>query len=255
MPHCSRRAAALAATLPVLAGLLATLSPAPATAAPTAHRAAAAVAPERVVRDTTGRVRMLAAGGRRAAGLAPSASAATAARAHLTRVAPLFGVAARDLRVAGTGRVGSRDVVRFQQTREGLPVFAGELVTVLDRRGGLLSVSGETAQGAGGAGLTTYDVAASTAARTARRAVAAAHGLAARSLRGDRPTRWLLDPSLVGPTGAGLRPVWRVPVRSSARLDVADLVLVDAVTGRVTLRLSQLADLDRVVCDDMRTRT
>ncbi len=258
MPHRSRRAAALAATLPVLAGLLATLStaPAPATAAaaPTAQRAAAAVAPERVVRDTRGRVRLLAAGGRRAAGLAPGASAATASRAHLTRVAPLFGVAARDLRVAGTGRAGSRDVVRFQQTRAGLPVFAGELVTVLDRRGGLLSVSGETAQGAS---LTTYDVAASAAARTARRAVAAAHGLAARSLRGDRPTRWLLDRSLVESTGAGagLRPVWRVPVRSSARLEVADLVLVDAVTGQVALRLSQVADLDRVVCDDMRTRT
>ena len=60
----------------------------------------------------------------------------TAARAHLARVAPTFGVAARDLRLAGTGRVaGTRRYVRFQQTRAGLPVFAGQLVTVLDAAG------------------------------------------------------------------------------------------------------------------------
>src|SRR6185436_10373914 len=65
-----------------------------------------------------------------------------------------------------------------------------------------------------------------------------------------------LDRSLVDPRAMpGLRPVWRVPVRSTTRRDVADLVLVDARTGEVALRLPEVASLDRVVCDDLRTRS
>ena len=184
---------------------------------------------------------------------AAATSAVTAARSHLDRVGRVFGVAARDLRTVGVSRVAGRDVVRFQQTRAGLPVLGGQLVMVLDGHGGLLSVSGETA---GPVTSTAYDVAASTAARTARRAAAAHHRVARRSLRADRPTRWLLDRSLLDPRAApGLRPVWRVPVRSASRLDLRDLVLVDARTGRVALRLAEVAGIDRVVCDDVRTRS
>ena len=42
-------------------------------------------------------------------------------------------------------------------------------------------------------------------------------------------------------------------MRSRSRPDVADLVLVDARSGRVALRLAEVAGLDRVVCDDLRT--
>ena len=261
MPHRTRRALALGTVAAALLAGAAVPQAASASRAPAADRAAldATAAPaERVQRDASGRVRLLSADGRRPAGVAAGASAVTAARAHLTRVALTFGVAARDLRLAGSARVGSRDAVRFQQTRAGLPVFAGQLVTVLDRRGGLLSVSGETSRAAGSsrATLTAYDVAASDAARTARRTTASRHDVAVATLRAERPTRWLLDPSLVDPRATpGLRPVWRVAVRSTSRYDVADLVLVDARTGRAALRLPQVASLDRVVCDDLRTRT
>ena len=261
MPHRTRRALALTSAAAALLAVAAVPQVASASRAPVADRAVTATtgrtAP-RLLRDATGRVRLLAAGGRRATGVAAGASAVTAARAHLSRVAPTFGVAARDLRLAGTGRVAGRDTVRFQQTRAGFPVFAGQLVAVLDARGGLLSVSGETAstRSAPGAHLTAYDVAASLAARTARRTTAARHHLDAGSLGTERPTRWLLDRALVDPRATpGLRPVWRVPVRSATRHDVADLVLVDARTGRVALRLPEVASLDRVVCDDLRTRT
>jgi hypothetical protein len=186
------------------------------------------------------------------AAAAGPASAVDAARAHLGRVGPTFGVAARDLRTVGVSRVAGRDIVRFQQTRHGLPVLGGQLVTVLDGHGRLLSVSGETA---GPARSTAYDVAASTAARTARRATAARHEVSRRSLAADRPTQWLLDRSLLDPRATSdLRPVWRVPVRSAVRADLREVVLVDARTGRVALRLSEVATLDRVVCDDVRTR-
>ncbi len=180
------------------------------------------------------------------------ASVVDAARAHLDRIGPTFDVAARDMRTVAVSRVAGRDVVRFQQTRHGLPVLGGQLVTVLDGHGRLLSVSGETA---GPAGSTAYDVAASAAARTARRVTATRHQVSRHSLVAERPTQWLLDRSLLEPRATpDLRPVWRVPVRSAVRADLREVVLVDARTGRVALRLSEVASLDRVVCDNVRTR-
>ena len=194
----------------------------------------------RLVRDGAGRVRLLAADGARAPGQQAGLPAEAAARRHLDRVGATFGVRPRDLRTMSVTRVSGRDVVRFQQTRDGLPVLGGQLVTVLDGQGGLLSVSGETAREAGPA--PAYRVEASTAARTARRAVAARHGVPVSTLVAGRPTRWLLDRSLVEPSATpALRSVWRVPVRSRSRLDVADLVLVDARSGRVALRLAEVA--------------
>jgi Zn-dependent metalloprotease len=185
----------------------------------------------------------------------PAASAVTAARAQLARVAGRYGVTARDLRALASVRVAGRDVVRFQQTRGGVPVFAGQLVTVLDRQGRLLSVSGETARSGTGR-VPAYAVAASTAERTALRATARRHGLDRRDLRAERPTQWLLDPSLLDPARpAVLRPVWRVPVRSAGRPDVRDLVLVDAGSGRLAMSFPEVAHLDRVVCDDVRVRS
>jgi Zn-dependent metalloprotease len=258
VPHRTARAARLpAAALAVVAlGAVVTApaaSPAsPATVAGVAAPAASAGEIVRLVRDGAGRVRLLAAGGARAPGRQAGLTAETAARRHLDRVGATFGIRPGDLRTMSVTRVSGRDLVRFQQTRDGLPVLGGQLVTVLDGRGGLLSVSGETARQAGPA--PAYRVEASTAARTARRAVAASHGLPASALVAGRPTRWLLDPSLVEPAATPvLRSVWRVPVRSPSRLDVADLVLVDARTGRVALRLAETAGLDRVVCDDLRT--
>ena len=225
MPHRTARRARVPAALLTVLALAASLALAAPSEAATPPAAAAARAP---------------------------ASPVGAARVHLDRVGPAFGVAARDMRTVAVSRFAGRDVVRFQQTRHGLPVLGGQLVTVLDGHGRLLSVSGETA---GPAGSTTYDVAASTAARTARRTSAARHAVARRSLSADRPTQWLLDRSLLDPRAApDLRPVWRVLVRSALRADLRDVVLVDARTGRVALRLSEVASLDRVVCDDVRTR-
>jgi Zn-dependent metalloprotease len=253
VPHRSTRALALSAAAAALLGVVAGGPQHAVAGVPAGDRADGGPT---LSRDAGGRVRLLAADGRPAPSGRADASAVATARAHLTSVAHHFGVAARELRATGSSRVAGRDVVRFQQTRAGLPVFAGQLVTVLDARGGLLSVSGETARGSRDADLTAYDVEASTAARTARTATAARHGEAVTTLVAERPTRWLLDRSLVDPGARSrLRPVWRVTVRSTARHDLRDLVLVDARTGRVALRLSEVAALDRVVCDDLRTRS
>jgi bacillolysin len=255
VPHRTARTARLPAAAMAVAALTAVLTAPPASPATRAAAGAPAVTGDpavRLVRDGAGRVRLLSADGAPAPGQQAGLPAEAAARRHLDRVGTSFGVRSDDLRTLSVTQVSGRDVVRFQQTRDGLPVLGGQLVTVLDGQGGLLSVSGETARDAGPA--PAYQVAASTAARTARRAVAARHGLAASTLVAGRPTRWLLDPSLVEPSATPvLRAVWRVPVHSPNRLDVADLVLVDARSGRVALRLAETAGLDRVVCDDLRT--
>ena len=255
MPHRTARTARLPAAALAVVALAAVVAAPPASPATRAAAAAPAVSSDpavRLVRDGAGRVRLLAADGARAPGQRAGVPAEAAARRHLDRVGGTFGVRSDDLRTLSVTQMSGRDVVRFQQTRDGLPVLGGQLVTVLDGQGGLLSVSGETARDAGPA--PAYQVEASTAARTARRAVAARHGLPASTLVAGRPTRWLLDPSLVEPSATPvLRAVWRVPVHSPNRLDVADLVLVDARSGRVALRLAETAGLDRVVCDDLRT--
>ena len=80
---------------------------------------------------------------------------------------------------------------------------------------------------------------------------ARAHHLPVRTLHATRPGRWLYDASLFHPGGsAGAHAVWRVEVTPSTRLDVRELVLVDAATGAVALQVDQIAHaLDRAVCD------
>jgi len=257
VPHRTARAPRLAAAALAAVAVGAVLTAPPASPATRTRATAPAVPGDpavQLVRDGAGRVRLLAADGALAPGQQAGLPAEAAARHHLDRVGGTFGVRPRDLRTMSVTRVSGRDVVRFQQTRDGLPVLGGQLVTVLDGQGGLLSVSGETAREDGPA--PAYPVEASTAASTARRAVAVRHGLPLSTLVAGRPTRWLLDRSLVAPSATpSLRSVWRVPVRSRTRLDVADLVLVDARSGRVSLRLPEIAGLDRVVCDDLRTES
>ena len=243
----ARRSVAAAVALAAVAAVLGAAPAAPAAAGQPPP-------PGHVVRDSGGRVRLLVAHGRRVPGLSPAADAVTTARAQLASVGTTFGVRPRDLRAVSASSAAGRHVVRFQQTWQGIPVLAGQLVTVLDGRGGLLSVSGETASVPRGRSSGSFDVAASAAEHTARREVSRRHHVDPRSVRTTRPTRWLLDRSLLDPGASrSLVPVWRVPVRVAGRPDAADLVLVDARTGRVALRLAQVEPLDRVVCDDVRT--
>lgn len=234
---------AAAAGLSLVAGLL-TAGPAAADDAPSRQRPT-------VVTDGDGRVRLVTAPAGRRLSSAPrhARSPVAAARAQLRARVAAFGAAGPvSLRALGVSRsVAGHHVVRFQQTVGGVPVLGGQLVAVLDGELGLVSVGGELAQRAVDP---TYDLPAATAERVARRAVARAYGLPPRALTATRPTRAVLDPSLLTPGApAGARPVWQVLVRATDRLDVAQRVLVDARTGRVALRLDEVQMLERVVCD------
>jgi bacillolysin len=208
-----------------------------------------------VGKDTRGRTHFVGArAGRtveRPAGVSATASPATKARAHLGRYGQLLGVSGSPsaLRTTTVERLGhGQSVVRFQQTARGLPVLAGQLATVVDADGNLISVSGETSPRVTSSSFT---VAASAARRTALRVTAKDTRVSAGRLRAASPERWLYDASLFGrPGAAGARGVWLVQVTARDGVDVRELVLVDAVTGSALMHVNQVPHLDQVVCDN-----
>jgi Zn-dependent metalloprotease len=178
------------------------------------------------------------------------------ARAHLTRVGPLFGLTdgVRELALLPQAEGlpdDPRDVfVRFQQLRGGLPVLGGELSVVLDRvSGGLRSVTGELLPAGVAPGRATVDAA--KARETALDLVARRNKDTPRSaLEASKPELMWLDPALVGlPARLGIRAgkVWRVEVADGGL--IRHSVLVDADTGRIAFDWNMITTLVQVVCD------
>jgi bacillolysin len=206
-------------------------------------------------RDQRGRTHFVGArAGRtvkRPASVSATASPATKARAHLGRYGQLFGVGdPKDtLRTGTVDDLGhGQSVVRFQQMAQGLPVLGGQLATVVDARGNLVSMSGEASPRVSSSSFT---VTPSAARRAARTVTAKDTRVETGRLRAARPARWLYDASLFSSSGAvGARAVWLVQVTARHRVDVRELVLVDAATGRAVMHVNQVPHLDQVVCDN-----
>lgn len=170
-----------------------------------------------------------------------------AARGYARRFGGALGLGAEDglLLAQETSLRGAGRTVRFRQSVQGLPVVGGELVVGLDRANNLKSLSGEATRAL--AEVAPAQVSAKAAARVAEASSRGHHGRAGTLLAGE-PRLWFYDPQVFDvedPTGAG--PVWRIEV--SDGFAVRDLVLVDAVTGRVRLRVEEVNAADRVVCD------
>lgn len=252
-------AAALAAT---------SLSPGPAAAAPVPARPVGhgdhqgldrllgdAPRPVRVVRDRSGRVAMVRSAAGRAMVSAPSGSDSgpmQAANSYLHRYGSMFGLGSDGSTADVVSRIGSAaggTVVRVQQHTDGLPVFGGQLVLSLNADDGLLSMSGDTAQGVSVAVPTVSERAAE---RTAVAVTAKAHSVAGTALQVTSEGRWLYDPALVHVSDPlGERPVWRLEVTGGQ--DIRELVLVDTYRGSVALHYSETEGINRVVCDDRDT--
>jgi Zn-dependent metalloprotease len=185
-----------------------------------------------------------------------------AARAFLDRTGPIFGVArpGRDLAITRIDRRGSRgSVVRFHQTRRGVPVLGGELVVRLDRRGAVLSASGEVLPSAD-----TVDTQGSVPSSVARRAaaewLARSAGVGTGSVRTTSEGRMILDERILGgPVMPGPRLVWSIDARAPHAADgipAHSQVLVDADTGVVLESIERVAEgLDRRICDFKSRRT
>ncbi|MFC7481273.1 M4 family metallopeptidase [Luedemannella flava] len=253
----NRRAALLTALVTTPLVVAATGSPALADAAassPGVERANQQDGVSIDVRDN-GRARHLAItpGSRVAAARPRGGSPESAARAHLATYGAAFGVRdqARELRAVVTVPQDGHELVRFQQTRAGLPVIGGELVVTLDTDGALLAINGETS--ADTAPVDAATVSAATAREHAIAATARAAGVAAATLQASEPTLSVYDPSLVGPaTTRATETVWRLEVTSPTRPDISRYVLVNATDGHVALSFSRIAtasEPNRQVCD------
>jgi bacillolysin len=212
-----------------------------------------------IARDrVSGRIQALS-GGRRplatAARLGHPDGPRDAAGTFLDRYGSLLGVSApgRELRVARierTPRAGT--YVRYQQVVDGIPVLGGDIVVVVDERMGVRAVRGET----------TVDpsvearprIGATQAVRLAIAAVSRSTGVPRGRLSATQPGRWIYDPRLLGAPGLSYaRLVWRMDVRGASGL-VDQFVAVDAMTGSIALRFSQVRaaaarDAVQRICD------
>lgn len=161
------------------------------------------------------------------------------ADAILSVYAPQFGVSnPREELVLTRDRqaLDGRRVMRYQQTYQGVPVIAGDLVLNMND-GGLISLSGEASPSLNLS--VTPSISADQARASAVALTAKLHNADASQLTASEPALWIYDARLL--TGQASQPahlVWRVEVRAEGQ-PVRELVLVNAARGSVSLHFNQ----------------
>jgi Zn-dependent metalloprotease len=204
----------------------------------------------------TGKARFLGTGSKQPLWQSNSLTATTpeqVSRAFLSAYGPLFGLSSQDreLTLMQQQRVNGRDFVRFQQVYQGIPVLAGELIVQTNQQRAVMSVNGEVMPNLQ---ITTQpSVAADLAAQKALAAIAKVYTLSSSDLQATTPQLWIYNPALLGGPGPRIsRLVWRMDVTATAAAQpIRELVLVDALFGKVALHFNQIAHAkQRFVCDD-----
>ncbi|MCI0778310.1 MAG: M4 family metallopeptidase, partial [Chloroflexi bacterium] len=145
-----------------------------------------------------------------------------------------------------------RASVRYQQTHQGVPILAGELIVNTDSEGRLLSISGEISPDLSLS--TTPILTAAEAASIARSGVAKWYGLDAVELETSEPELWIFDERLLRKSGRPQELVWRIDVSPKHLSSIKELVLVNAERGGVSLHFNQIdSALNRTVYDNNNT--
>ncbi|GGR43067.1 Zn-dependent metalloprotease [Nocardioides luteus] len=178
------------------------------------------------------------------------ASVATdrAAHTHLDRAGEALGTDDLDLREQETSSaVGGGSVTRFEQYVDGLPVLGGEVVVGLDEERGLTSAATSLSDATS---AEDASISRTRAAAAAKAVVVKAHqdaSVDAADLDVEDQGVWLYDDQLVRGPQVGTASVRRLSVTDGAA--IRETVLVDATTGRVLLRVDEIAHADRRICD------
>lgn len=192
----------------------------------------------RAINAQTGALNFLGFGSR---GADVSIANASAAQSAIQPYAAQFGLsnAAQDLRLlnSANGQTGSTSY-RFQQTYQGVPVIAGELIVNVNAAGRLAAISGEVSPNLNL--NTSPGISSAVAVQQARDQVAKAIGVSAGSLSANTPELWIFDSLLVSPLSRPVQLVWRVEVSSTAGYPVKYLVLVGAQRGGIALAINQI---------------
>ena len=133
---------------------------------------------------------------------------------------------------------GGRQVSRYQQIYQGIPVMAGELV-VNAADGRMLSISGEMSPGLALDPTPVIDAA--QASQNALASVAKGYQMDPAKLKSSPPALWIYDARLLHPDGSAPALVWRMEVTPvDGRAPVNELVLVDARRGSIALNFNQV---------------
>jgi Zn-dependent metalloprotease len=180
-----------------------------------------------------------------------------AARAYLSACGSLFGLAdqSSELQMKKLSQTeDERHVLRFQQTYQGVPVFAGELHMQLTRNHDVILVNGEVLPDI--KVDTAPTVSADSAQQAALHAIAEEYQLADHStLEVSQPELWIYNPGLIGnPEGPSVL-AWRMEVAQARPLPIRHLVLVDAQDGSIALNLSRIHTARNLETYDMANGT
>ena len=158
----------------------------------------------------------------------------------LSVYAPQFGIAnaREDLALVRTKRLDDgRTVMRYQQTYQGVPVLAGDLVLQMND-GGMISLNGKASPNLS---ISTIPAIGAAQARdTAVALTAKLHNIDTALLSASEAALWIYDARLL--EGKATRPahlVWRVEVTAAGK-PIRELVLVDAKRGSVSLNFNQV---------------
>lgn len=206
--------------------------------------------PLTIHRTTGGEADFIGAKSDSAKPLGASVAPDKAARTHLTQAGKALGTHDLDLREHDTtAAVGGGSVTRFDQYVDGLPVLGGEVVVGLDEDRGLTSAATSLSNATS---AQETSVSRTKAAAAAKAVVAKAHGSAASGLIVDDQGVWLYDDELVRGPQIGTTSVRRLSVTDGSA--IRDTVLVHAGTGRVLMRVDEIAHANRRICDNANVR-
>lgn len=163
-----------------------------------------------------------------------------AGRAYLESCGSLFGVQNQQDELTTIRELTTEDgrsVLRFQQTYQGVEVFAGQLVIQLTPNNNVLMINGEV-----GANLTlgtTPGLSANSAVRAAINEVLNVYEVVEDGLQVSEPELLIYIPELIGANGDPVL-VWKLNVSQDLFPPVDQLVFVNAQDGSIELSIDQL---------------
>ena len=171
----------------------------------------------------------------------PGFSRSQSALAMVANYASDFGLQnpETELELLSEKQLEGRNVTRFQQLYQGIPVIAGELVVNATDSNRLLSLSGEVSPNL--KVNTTPNITADDAVQTALLVIQKSYGLAEEVIEISTPKLWIYDARLLRPDGSTPALVWRMEATARDGLEpLREFILIDATRGHVVLNFNQV---------------
>ena len=183
-------------------------------------------------------------------------NAEDAARSFFDRYGELFGIRDHALELTMKKQkfgVNGNQFVRFRQHRGGVPVFGGDLIVQVNSAMQAVAVSGKAS---------SKQVQSLSPRLSAEDARQRAIGMVSKHFKTETalltatvPELWVYNPALIKKAVDGESLVWRTEISSSSIANpIRELVLIDALNGRILLHYNQIQDAkNRTIYDNNNT--